>query len=146
MDFKQYEPQDKYPRKEDFQRFFIYKEGEVLYGKEEIKKAVQLIDMADRLAGYKPARNFNDCKSDLAVLGYILEISTDHDAYQRATGKYNQKKAELINQFRMDLAKKHNVTGNPKEPLLWEKAWEQGHSNGLSDVALCYEDLVVLIQ
>ncbi|MEO5366982.1 MAG: hypothetical protein H7831_11680 [Magnetococcus sp. WYHC-3] len=146
MDFKQYEPQDKYPRKEDFQRFFIYREGKVLYGNDELQRMVQLLDITDKLAGYKQGRSFNDCKANLAALGYILEILTDHDAYQKAIREYNQKEAELIIQFRMDLAQKHNVTGNAKELLLWEKAWEQGHSNGLSEVALCYDDLVVLIQ
>ena len=58
---------------------------------------------------------------------------------------YQEDQARLNKQFRLDLEVEHGVIGNPKADKLFEIAWEQGHSYGFSEVALHYDQLVVLI-
>jgi|SRR6185295_6894010 len=58
---------------------------------------------------------------------------------------YNEDQARLCKQFKLDLEVEHGVIGNPKADKLFEIAWEQGHSSGYSEVALHYDQLVVLI-
>lgn len=48
--------------------------------------------------------------------------------------------------LRMYMAQAFDVQGNPKEKMLYDKAWELGHSNGIYEVFLCYADLVDLIR
>ena len=60
----------------------------------------------------------------------------------------SNREAELgtRNAFRKALAETYGVTEHPKEERLWELAWSKGHSNGYSEVALEYDELVTLIQ
>ena len=52
----------------------------------------------------------------------------------------------LTVEFRKDLADEYGVTGHPKEPKLWNMAWEHGHSSGLEEVAMYYDELVELVK
>jgi len=48
-------------------------------------------------------------------------------------------------ELRIHLANVNGVYGHPKEPKLWKLAWEQGHANGYSEVALVYDELADLV-
>jgi hypothetical protein len=48
--------------------------------------------------------------------------------------------------FESDLAAEYGMTDHPKRDMLWLKAWEEGHPNGLSDVAVWYDALWELVQ
>lgn len=56
------------------------------------------------------------------------------------------KEAELLEQSRYDLAEEFGVSGHNKEQELWRLAWEYGHSAGLTEVVLYYEELSVLLR
>ena len=58
---------------------------------------------------------------------------------------HNEDTARLEDQFRADLFEEYGVSGHPKANLCYSKAWEHGHSAGLSEVALYFEDFVELI-
>ncbi len=62
-----------------------------------------------------------------------------------ANEAYREDQARLNKQFRLDLEVEHGVIGNPKAEKLFDIAWEQGHAYGFSEVALHYDQLVVLI-
>jgi len=47
--------------------------------------------------------------------------------------------------LREDLAKEYGVVGNPKEEKLFRMAWEYGHSSGLREVEMYYEELAELV-
>lgn len=49
-------------------------------------------------------------------------------------------------QFRQDLAAEHGVTGHPKEPKLFDLAWEHGHASGFNEVSIYYCDFVELLK
>lgn len=65
-------------------------------------------------------------------------------AAKSAERAYRADVSRLEDQLRTDLEAEHGMAGHHKADLLWEKAWERGHSCGLSEVASNYEDLVVL--
>lgn len=51
-----------------------------------------------------------------------------------------------FDQFKNDLFEELSITDNPKRELLFQKAWELGHSSGYSEVYLYACDLVDLIR
>ena len=74
-----------------------------------------------------------------------VKIKYDNIASQ-AHKEYNEERAALDAQFRSDLEDWFGVTGHPKADLLFNKAWERGHSGGYIDVYNNYSDLVDLIK
>lgn len=54
--------------------------------------------------------------------------------------------ADKQKEFRKALADTYELTDHPKEELLFNLAWEQGHSNGYNEVALCYDEMSVLLK
>lgn len=60
--------------------------------------------------------------------------------------KWQEDNNRLVDKFRVDLEDENEMTGHPKANSLWEKAWSDGHANGLSQVVMCYEDLVGLVK
>ena len=68
----------------------------------------------------------------------------DKDWRRVAMEAYHRESGLLTLQLRGDLEAEHDMTGHPKALVLWIKAWDEGHSNGFSEVATCYADLVEL--
>lgn len=57
-----------------------------------------------------------------------------------------QKDVAQRKQVRTMLASLYEVSEHKNEPLLWDMAWDQGHANGYSEVAMCYDNLVRLMR
>lgn len=72
---------------------------------------------------------------DQAMVGYRAEVA-----------EYNRKTAELESEFQEDLEAYYEMKGHPKAGLLYWKAYERGHSGGMSEVANEYSDLVELVK
>lgn len=47
-------------------------------------------------------------------------------------------------ELREKLANDNDMINHPKEELLWEKAYELGHSHGIKDIEFRYYDLLEL--
>ena len=58
---------------------------------------------------------------------------------------YYAKDKELADQFKVDLYEEYGVTNNPKNDLLFSKAYELGHSAGYQEIENYFSDLVDLI-
>ena len=54
--------------------------------------------------------------------------------------------ARLMKVFKQDLFEQYGVTNHPKAELCYGKAYEYGHSSGMSEIAIAFADLVELIQ
>ena len=67
-------------------------------------------------------------------------------AARQARIDYNREDNRLIELLQRDLEVEHGLTNNPKRGKLWSKAWDHGHSSGLSEVVCWYEDLAELIE
>ena len=92
-----------------------------------------------------PAGNLTP--EQIASLPSIIE---ETDAAKTAVGNaraaYYADVNRLENQFRTDLESENEMIGHPKAPLLFSKAWEMGHSSGLSEVHNYYVDLLELVK
>lgn len=107
-----------YPNKHDYQTTYYYKAG-VCVGNS----------------------NDKDIPSDYSV----KETVTDEKSYREHLVQYNNEKAKLHNEFKLDLFEELGITDNPKREKLFEKAWENSRSAGLYAVLNEAEELVDLI-
>lgn len=121
------------------------------------------MDIRDKLASghYGPAFEYPSKPSQPAVLrkrasdltaeeiSALMEVREAHEAqvsaYERDRAEYRRQEDEGIQRFRDDLERAHGTAGHPKADLLWGKAWEMGHSAGLDEVMIYYEDLAELV-
>lgn len=67
------------------------------------------------------------------------------EIYNKQLEAYHNEKAELLEQFKKDLFEDLGIQNNPKRHLLYDKAWDRGHSSGLYEIFSCAQDLVELI-
>jgi len=56
-----------------------------------------------------------------------------------------QQEAKETADFKLKLEKKYGTSDNPKRFILWDKAWDHGHSSGLGEVELYYSDFLELV-
>lgn len=70
----------------------------------------------------------------------------DKQGYDAARLACRADKNRLQEEFKADAFEELGITNNPKAELLFSKAWELGHSYGLSEVWIYLQDLVELIQ
>lgn len=123
-----YKNELEYPKKQDFQKVFVYSKGKV------VENGLDRSTIGDEMI--KAWR----------AAGNTVEISDDPTAYRAATQAYGQETARLEAQFRADLTDEYGMTGHPKADLLFSKAWQMGHSAGYGEVASYYDDLVDLVK
>jgi hypothetical protein len=67
-------------------------------------------------------------------------------SYKELKEEYNKEDRRIIEQFKNDCFMELDVVKNNKAELLWSKAWENGHSAGLSEIWNVMQDLVELIK
>jgi len=96
-----------------------------------------------------PVYKASDTKEYVEKCKSFAKAVETHEAdilkYKESRVIYQQKTAELHEQFKQDLFEYLGISNNPKKDLLFSKAWEYGHSCGLYEVYLHAEDLVDLI-
>jgi len=77
-------------------------------------------------------------------------MKDDYDAamklYREGRHAHRRSEQEAIERFRNDMEEENQMIGHPKAEILWGKAWEEGHSNGLLNVLWYYEDLLELVK
>lgn len=81
-----------------------------------------------------------------SLLALLAEYATALNEYDVAVLRYREETNEGIARLIADLSIEHGVENNPKRHALWGKAWELGHSGGLSEVASHFVELVDLIK
>lgn len=108
----------KYPSKKDYETTYYYKNGKL------VGKFPDVLDSKD----YS-----------------VKEVLLDDVAYRQALIDYTKASSLLHQEFRDDLLEHLGITDHPKAGLLFDKAWERGHSDGLYYVVQVAEDLVELL-
>jgi hypothetical protein len=74
-------------------------------------------------------------------LDYLQKL----EDWKKAVDAWRKSENEGIRNFRKALEEENGLTNHPKADDLWIKAWDKGHSSGLSEVAWQYEDLLDLV-
>lgn len=75
----------------------------------------------------------------------LEKVRAENDEYKKLMGAYHADETRLREKFKKDLFDYLGIEDNPKRDLLFDKAWEMGHSSGFSEVVTCADDLVDLI-
>jgi len=76
-------------------------------------------------------------------LDVYTKLKEEWDAQREV---YNQRQAEIEEEFYNDLCEDLGITGHPKAGKLFSIAWEKGHSSGYQEVYVVACDLVDLIK
>lgn len=137
-DFEYYSTNDmKYPDKADFTVTKLYVKTEICSGYNNIR---EYFDMPSSYTSFDVKNNIPDKDK------FIIETVFDKEGYTEYTNKYMSCLNEKEAQFKADLLEEAGITDHPKADMLFNKAWEQGHSSGYSEVYNCFYDLLDLIQ
>jgi len=128
--FEQYETRLPYPNKSDFQTRYFYRAGKLVATANGSQSTILL----------EPGATQND----LALA--VKETVVGDAALKTALRAYWDDAARLQEQFRQDLFKELDIVDHPKRDLLFQKAYERGHSAGFSEVYQVALDMVDLIK
>lgn len=146
-----------YPNKEDYHYYNVYKEDKCLRLKgttiddvceiPEVSELIQEIPFPknDYKNDYKNAvKNavIDHCKKN----GIFVVSYYDNLAYLKHKSDYDAYNLQLLREFKYDALEDLGITDNPKADLLFDKAWEKGHSSGFREVCDHLDDLVELIK
>ena len=93
------------------------------------------------------SRRARDLTSDevASIARVKAQYEADKIACDKARKAYSEDERRLESQFKADLEAEYKMIGHPKADLLWGKAWDHGHANGLHEVAFYYGDFVELV-
>lgn len=69
----------------------------------------------------------------------------DKQAFREARILQRQQEAKETADFKLKLEEKYGTSNNPKRDMLWDKAWDYGHSSGYSEVESYYSDFLELV-
>jgi len=130
MDFTKYKNDVPYPKKKDFTTYSALVKGKLILDnvtEDELDKTVSKHNKLKDSIVYSP--NFNEDK-----------WSVVHDAY-------NKREREMHSQFKTDLFDEEGLGGtNETLNVIFDEAWERGHSCGFEDVAGQFIDLISFIE
>lgn len=127
------------PTKENFVRYFVYKQGKVLVSKGTLH------DLQELLVQHEAEELSNPVKT-LKGSGHLVEEVFQKDEYNAARQVYGTELAKREAEFRKELFEQEGVAGNPKVEVCYEKAYARSHSAGFREVASTFIDLVELIR
>ncbi len=134
------------------------------YWQEETESASKTLTVLDKIrrGDYKSRSSYGpkpqkDPRLDVSAGDLSEEVLSEIPAikkqYEEALLKweedrinYGREESRLVNEFENDLATECGVATNSKRGLLWNKAYERGHSGGLEEVYSAYLDMVELIK
>jgi TPR repeat protein len=135
-DWKEYQNNFPYPRKEEFRVRYWYRGGAAV--------AKQVNGGAIELVG--PPVVYADNAAVLTALARcVKEDIDDEGSYKAALTAYGRETARLEALFRKDMFEELGITDNPRADKLYSMAWEHGHSSGYSEVYNYACDLAELI-
>jgi len=76
-----------------------------------------------------------------------LALNAPKCSNREALNAYRDAQNSIINEFREALREEylHNNANDTSEALVWNRAWEDGHSYGLMEVENHYEELAEIL-
>jgi len=110
----------KYPVRADYTTTYYYKNGEVV----GVKKPNEPTPSVE----YK-----------------VMEVVFDDESYGKDYNKYYESVNKMTKEFKTDLLEDLGIIYHPKADKIFDKAWQQGRSDGLYRVVEIAEDLADLL-
>lgn len=124
-------PKVPYPIKNNFKTFYIYKEGKCIFKGNEQEL-------------FKSPFSEN-CHSIAAIRDkFIMEEIVDTDAFKKAMKAYNDEQKEIHDEFMQNVIEEEGFYPGLEglNHLIFEKAWENGHSSSYDCVQSEFVELV----
>ena len=133
MDFNKYRNKRPYPNVRDHTTIYYYSLGKAI--------AVREPDGSYYLIMADGSRKWIEGEPEHAA----AETVVDERTYRALRDEYGAEESWIYEEFKRDLFEELGIENHPKRQLLFEKAWERGHSSGYSEVYNVALDLVDLI-
>jgi predicted small secreted protein len=135
-----------YPNESDFVSYYLYSRGTVLNESGKPINKEEFIKWVNKEFNY----NCNTTTSAIAVCkqnGIMVETVRDDEAYKSAIKAYRNGQNEAHNKFIAYLNEEFGVDikNDPVIKILFNDAWEDGHSEGLYLVYLHFADQMDLL-
>jgi len=147
-DLKKYKNPKPFPNKCDHRIYHIWKDGRVvdpnLSFQEVIDHGANKFSLA--VDSKEPDSTFAIVKAKYKEKGFTVNDSFDQQAFNEALKDHEKGDRDMRVKFRDDLAAKHGLTLHPKLAELWSLAWKYGHSAGLYEVQIYFEEMAVLLK
>jgi flagellar biosynthesis/type III secretory pathway protein FliH len=77
--------------------------------------------------------------------GTVYYTVVEESAYRKACEDYKAEEGRLADKFKADLFAENNLEADEAANEAYRLAWEEGHSNGFSEIAIYFNDLANLI-
>lgn len=121
-----------YPTKNDFKTFYLYKEGKCIFkgNEQELFKS----PFSENYHSIVAIRN-----------RFIMEEVVDNDGFKNAMKAYNDEQKEIHYEFMQNVIEEEGFYPGLEvlNHLVFEKAWENGHSSGYDCVQSEFAELLV---
>jgi hypothetical protein len=144
-DYGEYKPNLMYPAMEDYKTYNIYKDENGEISKVFVGDVESFVKYGNTITNCIVFLSAKLLQSYLEKNKFIVRLTVDEEGYKSARKRYNDEEIRLDQLFKFDLEEEYGTSGHPKADLLYTKAWERGHSSGLSEVAGVYSDLSELL-
>lgn len=116
---------------------------------EEFQARVRAIPFPDKKAikeeVFKGFDDFVGTKSDIDARQSELEEQAKQ-SYREARRKHGEAVNAVYKDFQDALSKEYGTENKEIDDRVWRKAWDDGHSNGLHEVEVHYDELSELAQ
>ena len=94
----------------------------------------------------KPKLKTGATPDEIRIYADQVELFTALSAnYGAALAIYRQGQIDAESRFEHALAEEYGLVNHPKRAIIFDKAWEYGHSSGLGEVALHYDSFAELV-
>lgn len=139
-----------YPVRSEFKSYYFYKKGNCI-GPCDTDAIIKLaLDNGFQLltADYNENVWQLNASRILTYLKefYTIEMENNDELFEKAKTNYYLEDRRILLLFKKCIYHEFGVENNPKKDLLFEKAWELGHSGGYDEVYNYFGDLVDLIK
>lgn len=130
-----------YPSKSDYNRFYIYKQGEVIY---KHLSPREFIMYGNKLLINEQLTHTSSVEAYLKNKGFITEIIVDMNGYTEDRNKYSRRAAELEDLWKVDLSNHYGIdfVNDPIGMAIFNMAYSRGHSAGRQEIDCCLGDII----
>ena len=128
-------PKVAFPKKSDFHSFQVnnIKEGGIVH---KGLSGSELVKLGFKSVGLKQETDIQEVEG----VKYLVIHMFQEEAFKAAEKAYESEKNALLEEFQSALAEENSIdVSSNVHQLVWQKAWEDGHSCGLYAVANHYE-------
>lgn len=130
----------RYPAKEDFTTFDVVNVSKLENQHEGICR--DQLEFYGFKAPLMIGKDVNKAVQTVRGEDFVVYRRYDKEGYDKRMKEYRNEQNRLLSEFVQDLAVHHGYQpDSPIAQVIYSKAWDDGHANGLHEVMNCYDEL-----